>query len=135
MLVQRWIGYDGTSRTKRQVGVGIVLGTLCLFGLIWESSHFDRFGFAANESSTIGSLRTLYSANGAYAKSHPRQGYPNKLSDLSMHSEKPEHREESEWVIHPALASGVQWGYRFTYTPKSLNGDGKLDRYTVTQTL
>jgi type IV pilus assembly protein PilA len=119
----------GTIRPRRGALV-IGLGILFLLVLLWEGSHIDRFGFPANESAAVGSLRTLYSANASYAKSQPQRGYPRKLSDLSMPSGS-EGGEEITCGIDAALASGVRAGYRFTYTPSSSSGDEKMDTYEV----
>jgi hypothetical protein len=75
---------------------------------------------AANESSAVGSLRSLYSANLAYAKNHPLDGYPKHLNDLAPQ-------------LGPAevLATGEKSGYRFTYSARSLKGGAKYDAYEI----
>lgn len=114
-----------------RIGAGLVVAAFVLVALLIGTSHFDRFPLPANESSAVGSLRTLYSANIAYAKDHPEDGYPKKLNDLSWRSDKLEQHNDPEWVVDPVLAGGVKTGYRFAYTPRSSKGDGKVDAYEV----
>jgi hypothetical protein len=119
-IIQRAL-YRGAGRASLS---GPLYLCLALLLLRWESSHIDRFGPPVNESAAVGSLRTLYSANASYAKSHPQQGYPKKLSDLSTPSGL-QGGEETTWAIDAALAKGTRAGYRFTYTPSSSSGDEK----------
>jgi hypothetical protein len=98
-----------------------------LVALFSVAKHTDRF--PANASSAVGSLRTLHSANIAYAMVHPQQGYPNKLADLALELQKG--HEEPMWAIDQALASGGRTGYSFAYTPHCSKGDGKIDVYEV----
>jgi hypothetical protein len=102
---------------------------LALFFIV--PNGFDRFPLPANESSAVGSLRTLYSANIAYAKKYPQLGYPTKLTDLSRRSENPDHRNDPEWAIDSLLAGGEKTGYRFSYIPHSSKGDGRMDVYQI----
>lgn len=105
-------------------GSALVLVTVALVALLSATSHFDRFPLPANESSAVGSLRTLYRANIAYARGHPEVGYPKKLNDLSLRSDKPMQHDAPEWMIDPSLAGGLKTGYRFGYAPHSSKGDG-----------
>jgi hypothetical protein len=75
---------------------------------------------AANESSAVGSLRSLYSANLAYAKDHPAGGYPQHLNDLAPQLGPDE-----------ILATGEKSGYRFAYSASSQMGGGKYDAYEI----
>ena len=78
---------------------------------------------AANAAAAASALRMIYLANIAYAKNHPHEGYPRRLSDVSEGPGNTEHF----WAIDPALASGEKQGYRFTYSSQGATGDGKLD--------
>ena len=86
---------------------------------------------AANESAAVVSLRTLYSANIAYAKGHPKDGYPGKLRELSSRSDESEQHNDAEWVVDPFIAGGVKSAYKFTYSPRSSMGDENFDTYEV----
>jgi type IV pilus assembly protein PilA len=119
------------SKIGWRIGASLVLVAVILVALFIATNHFDRFLLPANESSAVGSLRTLYSANIAYAKEHPEDGYPRKLSDLSRRLDKPGQHYDPEWEIDPALADGLKTGYKFAYTPHSSKGNGKVDAYEV----
>jgi hypothetical protein len=84
---------------------------LALFVLI----NSDRFPLPANESSAVGSLRTLYAANAEYMKDHPEEDYPKMLNELSQRLDKSEQQDVPKWVIDPALAAGTRFGYAFAY--------------------
>jgi len=114
-----------------RIVAGLVVAAFVLVALVIATNHFDRFRLPANESSAVGSLRTLYVANVAYAKDHPKDGYPKKLNDLSGRSDNSEQHSDPEWVIDPVLAGGVKTGYRFAYIPRSSKGDGMMDAYEV----
>jgi hypothetical protein len=109
-----------------------LIAAFILVGLLFVANRTDRFRFPANESSAVGSLRTLYSANIAYATIHPQQGYPNKLADLALPLENPKGDEVPVWAVDPVLARGAKTGYRFAYTSHSSKADGKVDVYEIT---
>src|ERR1700730_5065775 len=119
------------GKTNWRIATGLTFTTLVLAALI-AFTNFDKFRFHADESSAVGSLRTLYSSNSAYAKSHPQQGYPNKLADLSRPSDKWRGEDEPEWVIDPALAAGTRFGYAIAYHPRRSAHNGKIDAYEIT---
>jgi len=91
----------------------------------------DESNRNANASLAASCLRTLHSANEAYAEDHPQQGYPKELSDLSDSSSSPENGKHADWMISPILAGGKTGGYKFTYSSQSTKGDGKLDAYQI----
>lgn len=72
---------------------------------------------AANESSAVGSLRTLNTAAVTYRKQHPGAGYPSQLSDLAPY-------------IDANLASGHKSGYSFRYEP-ARDVDGTVKGFRV----
>jgi hypothetical protein len=113
------------------IGAGPVLLTVVFVSLFIANSHFDRFQHHENESSAVGSLRTLYFANMAYAKDHPEVGYPKKLNDLSSRPDEPVQHDDRKWMIDPSLSGGLKTGYRFGYAPRSSRGDGKVDAYEL----
>ncbi len=43
----------------------------------------------AYEASAVGSMRTLNRAAGVYAGTHPQEGFPKALKDLSMNGRRP----------------------------------------------
>lgn len=108
----------------RQLAIVAGLSAVSLALITWEVGHFDRFPLPPNESSAVGSLRTLYAANASYAASHQRQGYPGKLEELLSPA-------GSDWTIDVNLARGERWGYKFIYHPHSSAGEDKLDEYEL----
>src|SRR2546426_7612887 len=105
--------------TWRGRAIPILAALFFFILLLIVPNGFDRFPLPANESSAVGSLRTLYSANIAYAKNYPQLGYPTKLTDLSRRSGNPDHRNDPEWAIDSLLAGGGKTRYRFSYIPHS----------------
>ena len=72
---------------------------------------------AANESSAVGSVRSINSAVATYAEQHPGSGYPQKLSDLAPYVGD--------------LAGGQKSGYSFGYEPVDQDGDGVAEGFDV----
>jgi len=115
----------------RRAVPGIAVVAFCALAIFLAVNHVDRLGFPANESSTVGSLRSIYSANAAFVKAHPQGGYAKKLSDLSSRSESSGSAEpQPEWTIDSTLATGTKSGYRFNYVPHTV-GLGKTEAYEL----
>jgi type IV pilus assembly protein PilA len=72
-----------------------------------------RARIAANESSSVGSVRVLNVAEINYAASHPSQGYTCSLSDLA----------QANLIANP-LATGQKNGYVFQLTDCSAGTEG-----------
>jgi len=70
-----------------------------------------RSRIAANEASAIGSIRTINTAERAYASSYPSNGYACHLSQLGTGSSSI--GPENAGLIDQRLASGTKRGYRF----------------------
>jgi len=109
-----------------RAGLALSYAGIVLFATAWLIP-FDRFPYGANESSAVGSLRTLNAALGQYGKANPTQGFPRSLEELKAKTPNEEH----PLTIDSTLASGEKAGYRFTYVPKSIENSGKLDGYEV----
>jgi len=109
---------------------GLALGYLGLAtGLVfffWFPYRDPLGGRAANESSAVGSLRSIYRAADKYKLAHPTIGFLQSLADLLLSREA----TRADWKIDPQLASGQKSGYRFTYVPKK-STDGRVDAYVV----
>jgi type IV pilus assembly protein PilA len=65
---------------------------------------------AANESSAVGSLRTITTAEIAYATACPTIGFADTLAELNAGANCPSSKDE----IDNVLASGTKSGYAFT---------------------
>jgi hypothetical protein len=109
-----------------RAGLALSYAGIALLAITWIFP-FDRFPFPANESSAVGSLRTLNVAFGEYGRANPTEGFPRTLEELKAKTPN----EELPWTIDSTLASGEKAGYRFTYIPKSIGSSGKLGAYEV----
>jgi prepilin-type N-terminal cleavage/methylation domain-containing protein len=82
---------------------------------------------AANESSAVGALRTLITANETYSTTY-MQGYPASLANLGP-STSPDATAAD--LVDSNLASGSKSGYTLVYTPGSQDGNGFFLTYAV----
>lgn len=80
-----------------------------------------------NESSAVGSLRTLNSSCASYAMLYG--GYPKSLSNLGPGN--PAHSGSAD-LIDSVLASGTKDGYIFTYTAGATGVSGNVLSYSIT---
>ena len=71
-----------------------------------------RARIAANEASSVASIRTLNAAQIAYASAYPKVGFAGSLSSLSGASCSPP-SSHSACLIDTVLASGTKSGYVF----------------------
>lgn len=83
-----------------------------------------RSRIAANEASAVGSVRTITTAETAYAQTFPSLGYTCNISDLGPPASGTPITATAAGVIDSVLASGVKQGYSFmisncTGTPAS----------------
>jgi type IV pilus assembly protein PilA len=84
-----------------------------------------RAKVAANEASTVGSLRTLNTACIAYSASYGQ--FPSALSNLGPVGSGGTASSTSADLIDSVLAAGTKSGYAFVYTAGSSN-----QSYTIT---
>jgi len=116
--MQAWV-----AATKKR-SVGSWLATLVVAALVISivvaiaTPNLLRSRIAANESSAVGSIRTINTALVTYSGQHPGAGYPRDLSDLASD-------------IGPSLASGRKSGYSFRYEPQTPDVDGVVRRFRV----
>src|SRR6202161_4482222 len=80
---------------------------------------------AANESSAVGSTRTINTGEVNYAASCPATGVSSTLTELNSGAVC----LGGQGIIDPVLAAGKKSGYTFTYTATA-GGDGFNDNYT-----
>lgn len=83
-----------------------------------------RSRIAANEASAVASIRTITTAETAYAQTYPSIGYTCTLTDLGPPASGQGLSSTGGGVIDAVLASGVKQGYTVTLsnctgTPKS----------------
>jgi len=92
--------------------------------------NFLRARMQANETATVGALRTITTAVVTYESTYQR-GYPNALVDLAPPPVGTPPTSAAADLIDRLLASGTRSGYSFAYVPTDTNGDGRMDFYTV----
>jgi type IV pilus assembly protein PilA len=83
---------------------------------------------AANESSAVGSVRTLNAACVTYASTYLNAGFPAALSNLGPASSASSTTAD---LIDSALVTGVKAGYDFTYSAGSPDASGFINTYTI----
>jgi len=80
-----------------------------------------RARIAANESASVGALRTLNTAQISYASAYPTVGFASTLANLGGTSCAPP-ATNSACLIDTALAGGSKSGYSFTLPASSVTG-------------
>ena len=85
-----------------------------------------RSKMAANESSAVGSMRTINTASVTYSTTYG--GYPPALTNLSPAATA---TSTSADLIDSVLAAGTKSGYKFTYTAASADSNGNYQKYTI----
>jgi type IV pilus assembly protein PilA len=83
---------------------------------------------AANESSAVGSIRTINTAEVGYAASCPAIGYSASLVELNTGALC----LGGQGLIDAFLAAGTKSGYTFGYTPGPAAANGVVTTYTTT---
>lgn len=86
--------------------------------------NFVRARIAANESSAVASVRTITTAETAYAQTYPYLGYTCDLTALGPPPAGQPRSETRADIVDSVLASGKKTGYKLslgncTGTPKS----------------
>jgi type IV pilus assembly protein PilA len=79
---------------------------------------------SANESSAVGSIRALTTANIQYFVQCPAKGFAVALTNLGP-------GDGSCAAIDEVLVSGTKSGYSITYTPGAPNAAGLISTYTI----
>ena len=95
-----------------------------------------RSKMAANESSAVGSLRTINTAEISYASNYPNSGFTVLLTDLGGASPCAVASTAAACLIDDTLANAgaaatAKSGYWFTYIPASAVG-GRINSYRLT---
>ena len=125
------------ENTQKQGGLvrtaavaGTALGYLEIFTLVLlvaTTPIHHRNPMGANESSAVGSLRSLAIAAKHYEQTHPVEGFPTSLKALVTEPSSP----ESPWTVDPILASGQKSGYRFLMSTGNRESDGHIRHYQI----
>jgi Domain of unknown function (DUF4190) len=130
-------------------GVGLVFGYLGLGGwIIYAVStmihpFLPSTRMESNEQLVISSLRTLNTSVITYSTMYDH-GYPTSLAALGPPAVRPNastdeivHAESANaaGLIDEVLASGTEFGYRFTYTPGKKKTDRSIGDYIEEYTI
>ena len=95
-----------------------------------------RSRMAANESSAVGSVRTINTAMVAYAASFPDTGYSANLVFARRGRWRLRSRHHGDdcpaCLIDPTLSAGNKSGYKFAAAGAALGGSTVNNTYTVT---
>jgi hypothetical protein len=140
-LVAVFLGHWALRQRKRDVKaqagharMRAMAGTACcylelflLFLMVALIPFHHGDPMAANESSGVGSLRSLAFAAKRYEEAHPEEGFPTDLKLLSSKSGK----TNEIWAVDTNLASGVKSGYRFTLVTEGRASDGPVQHCKI----
>ncbi len=116
----------GRAILKRALYLGLPLLLLCLIAV----PNVLRSRSAAGQASSVGSLRTINTAEITYASTYSA-GYSATLASLAPPAAGAQPSATAAGLIDSVLAGGVKSGYRFEYKPGPVE-KGRVDSYTVT---
>jgi prepilin-type N-terminal cleavage/methylation domain-containing protein len=83
---------------------------------------------AANESSAVGSIRTINTGEVTYAAGCPNVGYSVSLAELNTGAACPAGTN----IIDNVLSTGIKSGYQFAYATPGADASGITNLYTIT---
>lgn len=140
------LGHISQSNIKKSMGrlkgegmalAGLIMGYLSVVGIpviliiaAIAIPNLLRARISANESSAVGSIRTINTAEVTYASTYPQAGFSASLEALGGSSPCTS-TSTTACLIEPVLAAGQKSGYRFTYEAQDTNGDQVMDTYVV----
>ena len=90
-----------------------------------------RSRIAANQASTVGSLRTLNTAEVTYSSTF-NVGFSVDMASLAPPSGTANPTSTAAGLIDSVLALGSKSGYSFTYSPGASDSTGRLNTYSIT---
>jgi len=83
-----------------------------------------------DQASVIGSLRTINTAELAYAKAY-KNGFSSNLKALAARDEGTRYTASAAGLIDASLGGGKRNGYVFTYKAAPPDDQGKISGYTL----
>lgn len=110
------------------VAVAALALLLTAFWMV-EFRHAPRG--SPNESSAVGSLRTIVSAQVAYDNVYPKKGFAATLTALGPPPPGAQPSAEAADFIDSTLVKGEKNGYRFTLTPGPRDPSGRTTSFTA----
>jgi len=124
----------GALRGERMARAGVNLGFSGIILLIIAAiaiPNLMRSRISSHESSPVGSLRTINTAEVTYYSEYPTRGYSATLAQLGSPAPGVQPGPEAAGFIDSVLASGQKSGYRFTYVAGPAGEQGLIVAYTV----
>jgi prepilin-type N-terminal cleavage/methylation domain-containing protein len=91
--------------------------------------NFLRSRIAANQSSAVGSLRTLITAEVTYSATYGT-GFTVDMTTLAPPSAGATVSATAAGLIDSALAAGIKSGYSFTYSPGAVDASGHINAFS-----
>ena len=113
---------DGFSLIELLIVVAIILIIAAI-----AIPNLLKARISANESSAVGSIRTLTTANVQYTAQCPANGFPAALANLGPGAGTC----ATAGIIDAVLVTGTKSGYTFTYTPGAANAAGIITTYNI----
>jgi hypothetical protein len=111
--------------------IGLAFTSILIIGAI-AIPNLLRAKMAANEASTVSSLRIYSTALTEYAVKCPKQGYPPSSEYIVLDSSRPISCPQVQINMRNGLRAGalpVKWGYRFYYIPMEKDAAGRITKY------
>jgi type IV pilus assembly protein PilA len=124
MKSEKQIWQKGKERGFSLIELLIVVAIILIIAAI-AIPNLIKSKMAANESSAVGSTRTINTGEVNYAATCPATGFSSTLTELNSGAVC----LGGKGIIDPVLAAGKKSGYTFTYTATA-GGDGLNDTYT-----
>jgi hypothetical protein len=123
--VKLYYQLEKEPRDKRTLAVEVVTAGIC-FGLLLVVGvvlpNFLRSHMAVNDSTAIGTLRTLNTALEAHASTYPQCGFPDSLADLKP-TGTPGPQQSDLLDREHAQDTFTRKGYSFSYRLMAGKGD------------
>jgi hypothetical protein len=119
-----------SHRPPRRAPAALAISRGCIevvLLLLFFAQHDRVSPIAVNESSAVGSLRTLALSATSYAKAHPEVGFPPDLRSFVV----PQGNSVSPSQIDEAIAKGQKKGFRFVYSVERDVKSGKFEHYRI----
>lgn len=112
---------DTAILSSRILTVSACLGILCAAAVLIP--HMMRSTLAANEASSVYTVRAINSAQLSYAEKYSQKGFASALSELGL--------SPGDSLIDQQVASGTKNGYRFTLTAAPPDTTNRIAHYAV----
>jgi len=110
--------------------VGMLVLSVALFGAAAAAQDSAQAPSDDDQSSVVGCLRTINTAEVAYATTY-NTGFSPTLKALSVPDHGTDYTASAAGLIDASLGSSKRNGYVFTYKPGAADAHGKASTYSV----